>query len=97
MRTWCEETASRDNSTSIAYFAAVSVTEIIRQIEQLPPQERAEVARFARQYESELVRRLSPEELGHLAERLVAAKSEAEAEVIKQAMVDGFYGTKTDA
>ncbi len=78
-------------------LARVSAAEIIREIEQLPPQERAEVVRFARQYESELVRRLSPEELGQLAERLVAAKSEAEAEVIKQAMIEGFYGTRIDA
>jgi hypothetical protein len=75
----------------------VSAAEIIREIEQLPPQERAEVIRFARQFESELVRRLSPEELGQLAERLIAAKSEREAEVIKQAMVDGFYGTRIHA
>lgn len=70
----------------------MSAADIIREIEQLPPQERAEVVRFARQLEAEVVRQLSPGELGQLAERLIAAKTEAEAEVIKQAMVDGFYG-----
>ena len=80
-----------------SYNHAMSAAEIIREIEQLPPEQRAEVVRFARQFESELVRRLSPEELGQLAERLIAAKSDAEAEVIKQAMVEGFYGTQVHA
>ena len=75
----------------------MSASQIIEAIAQLPPEQRADVVRFARQFEGELVRQLTPEELGELAGRLAAATSEEEAEAIKKAMIDGFYGAVVDA
>ena len=79
------------------YDPAMSASQIIDEITKLAPEQRADVVRFARQFEGELVRRLTPEELGELAERLVTATSEEEADAIKKAMIDGFYGAVVDA
>ena len=81
----------------VRYDPAMSASQIIEAIAQLAPEQRADVVRFARQFEGELVRRLTPEELGELAERLAVATSEEEAEAIKKAMIDGFYGAVVDA
>lgn len=75
----------------------MSASQIIEAITQLPPEQRADVVRFARKFEGELVRRLTPEELGELADRLAAATNEDEAEAIKKAMLNGFYGAVIDA
>ena len=79
------------------YDPAMSASQIIEAITQLAPEQRADVVRFARKFEGELVRQLTPEELGELAERLVAVTSEEEAEAIKKVMIDGFYGAVVDA
>ena len=76
-------------------FARMSATQIIEAIKELPPEQRADVVRFTQQYET--VKELSPEELGELADRLVAATSPEEAEAIKKAMINGFYGAVIDA
>ena len=75
----------------------MSASQIIEAITQLAPEQRADVVRFARQFEGELVHRLTPEELGELADRLAAATNEDEAEAIKKAMMNGFYGAVIDA
>ena len=75
----------------------MSASQIIEAITQLDPAQRADVIRFAQQFEGELVRRLTPEELGELADRLAAAPSEADADAIKKAMINGFYGAVIDA
>jgi hypothetical protein len=73
----------------------MSAGEIIEAIKALAPEQRAEVARFAAQYE--FVEQLSPEQLGELAERLAAAHDPEEAARLEKAIVNGFYGAKLDA
>ena len=48
------------------YDPRMSASQIIEAITQLPPEQRADVVRFARKFEGELVRRLTPEKLGDL-------------------------------
>lgn len=73
----------------------MSAVEIIEAIKELPPGQRAEVVLFAVQYEP--VKKLAPEELGELAERLAAVNDAGEAAGIEKAIVNGFYGAKVDA
>lgn len=73
----------------------MSAAQIIEAIKELPPEQRADVVRFARQYES--VPQLSPEELGALADRLASATDPGEIARLEGAIVNGFYGAKVDA
>jgi hypothetical protein len=68
----------------------VSAREIIREIQQLPPSEQAEVIQFAYQLDAE--RMLSGKELVVLARKMVAATNPAEALEIREQIVRGFYG-----
>jgi len=63
---------------------------IIREIEQLPAAEQAEVIQFT----VELVRsrQLTGKELGELADRLAASTDPAEIIQLKSAVTRGFYG-----
>jgi len=62
--------------------------EIISEIKNLPPTGQAEVIQFA--YRLNAARKLSPEELGALAEKMVEAEDEAEALVLRDAILRGF-------
>jgi hypothetical protein len=73
----------------------MSTQEIIEQIENLPADDQAEVIRFA--YRLDAQRQLSGKELTSLAERMVNASDPAEALVLREAIVRGFYGGKPDA
>ena len=73
----------------------MTATEIIREIEALPPQEQEEVVRFAWRLGAR--RKLSPGELGSLAERLTATSDSTEAAVLREQIVRGFYGGGSDA
>ncbi len=68
----------------------MTAAEIIREIDSLPPAELAEVVRHARKLEE--VRKLSPEELGVLAQQMVDATDPAEVERLKAEITKGFYG-----
>ncbi len=73
----------------------MSAQQIIEAIKELPPEQRAEVVRFARRYET--VPQLTPGELGTLADRLAEATDPAEIARLDSAIVNGFYGAKIDA
>jgi hypothetical protein len=73
----------------------VSSKETIQEIENLPPAEQAEVIRFAYRLDAE--RQLTGKELPLLAERMVNASDPSEALMLREAIVRGFYGGKTDA
>ena len=73
----------------------MSAAQIIEAIKKLPPEERVEVVKFAREYET--VPRLSPEQLGELGERLAKATDPAEIADLEKALMNGFYGIKIDA
>ncbi|MGI8821500.1 MAG: hypothetical protein ACR2ID_11635 [Chthoniobacterales bacterium] len=73
----------------------MSAAQIIEAIKKLSPEERVEVVKFAREYET--VPRLSPEQLGELGERLAKASDAAEIAELEKALMNGFYGMKIDA
>ena len=70
----------------------MTATEIIREIDALPPADLAEVVHHTRRLDE--VRQLSPEELGELAQRMVDAEDPAEADRLRAALVKGFYGKR---
>jgi len=73
----------------------VTALEIIEEIKRLPMEERSKVIEFARKVEE--VRRLTPDELGQLAKRMVEAKDPAEADRLQEQIVRGFYGGESHA
>jgi hypothetical protein len=73
----------------------MSAAQIIEAIKKLPPEERLEVVRFAREYET--VPKLTPEQLAHLGQRLAEATDPAEIAQLEKALLNGFYGMKIDA
>jgi hypothetical protein len=68
----------------------MTATEIIREIDCLPPTERLVVVRYARQFDT--ASQLSGTELGALAQRMVDAPNPAEAARLKAEITKGFYG-----
>jgi len=68
----------------------MTATQVIEEIESLPPEEQAKVIQHA--VELARHRRLSADELGDLAERLAATTDPAEIIRLKSAMTRGFYG-----
>jgi hypothetical protein len=73
----------------------VTAIEIIEEIKRLPKQEQVKVAEFARQVIGKA--RLTPEELGELAGRMVEANNPAEAVRLEKEILRGFYGEEPDA
>ena len=73
----------------------MTAAEIIRQIENLPADEQASVIRFAYRLDAE--RKLTGKELSALASRMVEAEDPAEALLLKEEIVRGFYGGQSDA
>ena len=76
-------------------FAAVNAREIIQEIERLPRNEQVEVIRFVYRLDAE--RRLSGGELTSLAERLAGTADPADALILRDAIVRGFYDAKPNA
>ena len=73
----------------------MTTAEIIEEIKRLPKSEQMKVAEFSRQQPEN--RALSPEELGDLAEQMVAAKDVAEADRFQAEIVRGFSGGESNA
>jgi hypothetical protein len=68
----------------------VTAQDVIRAIDALPPAELAEVVRHMKKLDQN--RQLSGEELGDLAQRMVEAKDRTEADLLQEALINGFYG-----
>ena len=68
----------------------MTATEIIREMDSLPPAELAAVVRHAKELDKR--RQLSGAELGVLAQQMVDATDPAEVERLKAAITRGFYG-----
>ena len=64
--------------------------EVIEEIKRLPRQEQSKVIEFTRQLAES--QRLTPEELGELANRMVGCNDTAEADRLQEKIVRGFYG-----
>ena len=73
----------------------MTAVEIIEEIRRLPRSEQSRVIEFARN--SGVNRKLTPDELGALAKRMVEAKEPAEADRLQAEIVQGFYGDEPDA
>jgi hypothetical protein len=73
----------------------VAASQIIEEIKRFDPKEQLGVIRFAYQLDAE--RRLTGKELSSLAERKVRATDPAEQAVVREEIVRGFYGQRSDA
>lgn len=73
----------------------MTASQIIEEIETLPPSEQAEVIRFA--YRLDARRELTGPELSSLAKRLVAATDPADAAMLRAVISKAFYGEKANA
>jgi len=68
----------------------VTATQLIEQIDELPPEEQAKVIEYALHLARR--RQLSGSELGELADRLAKSNDPAEIIRLKSALTRGFYG-----
>lgn len=73
----------------------MTASQIISEIEVLPPEEQAKVVRFAYRLDAE--RRLTGAELSALAERMVASTDPVQAAMLREEIARGFYGGKQRA
>lgn len=73
----------------------MTASEIIRQIETLPPAEQAKVVQFA--YALDARRKLSGGELSALAQQMVDAANPKDAALLRASIVQGFYGVSPNA
>ncbi len=74
---------------------AMTASDIIQQIETLPTPEQEEVVRFV--IRLGFRRRLTPPELGDLANRLAGAEDAVEAAALREEIIQGFYGHPSHA
>ena len=101
-RVWCHvpsqrnapehRPAANDHRFAIPYFPRMTASEIIHEIDCLPPAELAEVVRHTKLLDTR--RPLSGAELTELAQRMVDATDPAEADRLQTALVKGFYGAE---
>jgi hypothetical protein len=70
----------------------VSADQIIEEIRRLDPKEQLSVIRFAYQLDAE--RKLTGNELSSLATRLIETNDLAEAAMIRETIIRGFYGAQ---
>jgi hypothetical protein len=73
----------------------MSAAEIIEEIKRLEPKDQLGVIRFVYQLDAE--RHLTGNELSGLAERMTKATDTAEAAMIREAIIRGFYGAQRNA
>ena len=75
----------------------MTAEQIIEEIKRLDPKDQAGVIRFAYQLDAE--RKLTGNELSSLAVRMTETDDPAEAAIIREGIVRGFYGSqqKSDA
>jgi len=73
----------------------MTATQIIREIETLPPEEQAKVVQFA--YRLDAGRKLSGGELSALAQRMADSRDPAESALLRASIAQGFYGVTPHA
>ena len=76
------------------YIPSMGATQIIEAIKQLNPTEQFEVIQFTKELDTH--RKLTPEEIGELSQRIVEASDPAEAERLTEELVRGFYGDEPE-
>lgn len=70
----------------------MTATQIMHEIDRLPPGEQAKVLRHAKQLDE--VHQLSPDELGVLVDQFVEATDPSDVERLRKALTKGFYGSR---
>ncbi len=73
----------------------MTATQIIDEIETLPPQEQVAIIRFAYRLDAE--RQLTGPELSSLAQRMVTCTDSAENAKLREVIAHAFYGGKVHA
>ena len=73
----------------------MTASEIIEEIKRLDLKEQLGVIRFAYQLDAE--RRLTGKELSGLAERMVNTSDPAEQAMVREEIIRGFYGQRSNA
>ena len=73
----------------------MNASQVIKDIEALPPAEQAEVIRFAYRLDAE--RQLTGAELSALAQRMVDSADPAETARLRTEIARGFYGGEAHA
>lgn len=73
----------------------MTAAKIIEEIKNLPPEQQAEVIRFTYRLDAE--RKLTGDELSALAKRMTNTSDPAEAALVREAIVRGFYGGERNA
>jgi hypothetical protein len=73
----------------------VTAAKIIEEIKNLPPEQQAEVIRFTYRLDAE--RKLTGDELSALAKRMTDTADPAEAALVREAIIRGFYGGERNA
>jgi hypothetical protein len=73
----------------------MTASQIIKEIATLPPEEQAEVVRFAFRLDAE--RRLTGAELSAIAQRMAASKDPVETLMLREEIIRGFYGGEPHA
>ena len=73
----------------------MTAAQIIEEIKRLDPKEQLGVIRFAYQLDAE--RHLTDSELSALTERVVNTTDAVEAARVRESIVRGFYGQRSDA
>jgi len=68
----------------------MTAVQIIEEIQHLAPEEKARVIGYV--HSLARPQKLSSDELNSLAEKLVAARTDEEAEALKRQITAGFYG-----
>ena len=72
----------------------MTAEQIIEEIKRLDPKDQVGVIRFAYQLDAE--RKLTGKELSSLAVRMTEADDPAEAAIIRESIVRGFYGREQE-
>ena len=70
----------------------MTADQIIEEIKRLDPKDQAGIIRFAYQLDAE--RKLTGNELSSLATRMTETDDPAEAAIIRESIVRGFYGSQ---
>jgi hypothetical protein len=70
----------------------MTASQVIHELETLPPEAQAEVIRFA--YRLDGRRQRTGTELTALAQKMVQAQNPAEEAMVRDTIVHGFYGAK---
>ena len=73
----------------------MTAAKIIEEIKNLPPEQQAEVIRFTYRLDAE--RKLTGDELSALAKRMTDTADPAEAALVREAIIRGFYGGERNA